>query len=202
MRQEIDHDETYPIDILLDLVEDLQSVDVNLLLDDVLFHRVTSANLGLSVTQYIEVLKEQELLTPQQESRALEILEPFIETVEEGSWQLSNGDLNFSNIIEQSATKTLLIDWSLARLSTFELEHCLSYFWLVVFVDPIWQSELLRRARGRFQVDSQKLRALFLVNSLQLASATWIREPELQQTAVNNFVRFLEDDYFASVWKP
>lgn len=113
---------------------------------------------------------------------------------------LSNGDFQFRNFIEKSANKSAVIDWDEAKFSSYELEHCVAYQWMLMWNNPSWQRVFLSEAKQRFSMDKYRFRSLLLFNCLRQAIRSGSYRPELAKIFIDTFRKTLKDRNYNSIW--
>ncbi len=112
---------------------------------------------------------------------------------------LSNGDFQFRNFVEMPDGRLGIIDWDTARYSTFELEHCIAYQWLLMWNNPEWQKSFLAAAKSCLPLGIERFRSAMLLNAL-LRAATFRHLPEVKQLQLSYFRQILRDDWFGMLW--
>lgn len=186
------------VDRFLDLVEDISGIGIAGLTDIDLSQFTPESVLG-QYERAAEAAIRLGLITDEHRDRGKSLLEEFTSSLNWGNLQLSNGDFQFRNFINRPDGKTVVIDWDGARFSPFELEHCIAYQWTLMWNNPRWQRELLRRARDRFSIDLQRFQAVMLFDSLHQAMVVWPNAETLRQVEIDYFINALDERYIAFV---
>ena len=164
-------------------------------------HRVTKDSLNGTIARAFDNLAGSAFMTENQLSKARSLLQHLIDNIDVAGHQLSNFDFQFKNLIEKSADKTVLLDWDNARLSTFDLEHCLSLMWLLMWNNQKWRHELIVNAKQRFTLDQHKFRGAVVLNAILLTAYAWRNVDNLRQEIFQQLENVLDDQFFRSVWE-
>jgi aminoglycoside phosphotransferase (APT) family kinase protein len=133
--------------------------------------------------------------------RALDLLEPLLVKADCGKLYLSNDDFNFRNLIELPAGRVAVIDWDSSRVSSFEIEHCVTYLWMMMWNQTDWRKGLVSLARQRLPLDLERTRAVLLVNCLHQSMHVWRKRNDLHPIPLGTFRNVLEDAYFEKHWR-
>lgn len=181
-------------DLVLQLIEDLRRIDGAILRASAIKNE-TQKSLQASFDKQLLWARREGHLDECHETKARQILKPFLDTVDIGRIHLSNGDFQFRNFTERTDGKVALLDWDSAKASTFETEHCVAYQWLLMWNNPRWQGRFLNGARVRFALRPERFRAVLLVDALNQAFF-WRRCSDLLRIQVNYVSRVLSDAYF------
>jgi hypothetical protein len=188
--------------LVLDLVADLASI--NPASHDATAHlcRRTADEVTGTVERKLVAVRDdgQVHVTPAQETLARELIQPLIDSVNTGRVTLSNGDFYFRNFIELPAGRVAVVDWDSTRLSTFEVEHCVAYQWMLMWNNPPWQRAFLDEAKSRFELDRDRFRAVLLLDTLTQVVFWKGQDPYLMQIELDYFLNSLSDSYFSHVW--
>lgn len=189
------------VDVVLELLEDLRRIDTAPFVQSGLQRRTRSFLSG-RIHNQLDRVRARDLVSEHQQRRLLELLEPFLERVDSGALRLSNHDFNFHNFIELPTGKVAVIDWDVARISTFELEHCATYLWMLMWGHRAWADAFIRRAVTRFDLHPGRVRAALLINTLNQAVQVWLEQPDLRQMALATLSNALDDAWFHSILEP
>lgn len=179
------------VDVVLDVLEELRGTDAEAAARAGLECR-NQAFLRPRITAQLDKALARGLLSHEQQRRALGLLEPFLQSVEEGPLRLSNHDFNFRNLVELPGGRIALVDWDAARVSTYETEHCVTYLGMLMWNHPQWVDALFDRARTRFGLDRRRMRAALLINALNQSMHVWPERPELFPIPLATFLRTLD----------
>lgn len=189
------------VDVVLELMEDLRRIDAAPFVPSGLQRRTRSFLSG-RIQNQLDRARAGDLVSEHQQRRLLELLGPFLDRVDSGPLHLSNHDFNFHNFIELPAGKMAVIDWDVARISTFELEHCATYLWMLMWGHRAWADAFIRRAVARFDLDPGRVRGALLINTLNQAVQVWLERPELRRIALAALADALDDARFRSLVEP
>jgi len=108
------------------------------------------------------------LIRERDRSRIMQLLTPFDECAAHEPLMLTNADLQFQNLVWLADGRLAIIDWDGAGISSFEVEHCMSYQWLLMWNNPEWQRAFMRAASARFDIRPHRLRAVMLRSAIIL----------------------------------
>lgn len=189
------------VDVLLELLDDLRGIDAARFAQTGIERRDRSF-LEPRIRTQLDRGRARALLSGRDERRVMEILQPFLAGVDSGPLRLSNHDFYFRNFVELPAGRVALVDWDVARISTFETEHCVTYLWMLMWNHAAWASDFLNRARARFGLDRRRVRAALVVNALNQSMYVWVDRPELQPIPAAALRLALDDASFDALWKP
>lgn len=187
------------VEKVVDLLEDLAAIDAAEFLAAHIQRRdrcFLETQIGREVTQ----AEKQALLTPGEIQRIWRLVEPIFACAEKGPWRLSNHDFYFRNFLELPDGRVALLDWEVARISCFEIEHCVSYLWMLLWNCPQWRQEFLHQAKQRLGIDREKFRAAWIVNSLHQGMFVWRNQPTLQAKMIEQIREALDDQQMAALW--
>jgi hypothetical protein len=187
------------IALAVELAGDLLRIPVHHL--EKLGLRVTTPQMAASVfDRRIQWLLDEKLIDRTQFLKARAAVANWAAGCEDGAPRvLSNTDFRFRNFIELSNSRTALIDWDDARSSSFELEHCIAYQWLLLWNRPDLQRILIRRARDALPIDRECLRTVLLMNAVTQAHVCRAKA-DLIQLHVAQASNFLNTSFFPEVW--
>ena len=188
------------VDVLLDVLEDLRGVEASPFAAGGIERR-TRSFLCSRIRGQLDRALQGSLLTAGQERRALDLLEPFLARVDSGRLRLSNHDFYFRNFLEMPRGRIGILDWDAARISTYEIEHCVTYLWMLMWNHSAWSAALLEGARSRFALDRHQVRAALLVNLLNQSMHVWPNRPELSRMLLATFLEALDDAGFSAIWR-
>lgn len=187
------------VEKVVEMLEDLASIDAaeflaaNIQRRDRLF-------LQKQIGQEVAQAEQQGLLGPADVERLWRLVQPIFACADKGPWRLSNHDFYFRNFLELPDGRVALLDWEVARLSCFEIEHCVSYLWMLLWNHPEWRREFLQQAKQRLGIDQAKFRAALIVNSLHQAMFVWSNQPGLQAKMIDQLRAALDDQQMAALW--
>lgn len=187
------------VEMVVDLLEDLAAVDAaQFLRTDI--QRRDRCFLQKQIGQEVAQAEQQGLLGPTEIERLWRLVQPIFACAETGPWRLSNHDFYFRNFLELPDGRVALLDWEVARISCFEIEHCVSYLWMLLWNHPEWRREFLHQATQRLKIDQDKFRAALVVNALHQAMFVWQDQPALQAQMIGVLRNALDDQQMAVVW--
>ncbi|MCS7306728.1 MAG: aminoglycoside phosphotransferase family protein, partial [Thermoguttaceae bacterium] len=189
------------VEKVVDLLEDLARIDPSLFLTTHLPRR-DQRFLQKQISQETAQAEQQGLLSLAEIGRIWYLVEPILSCAETGPWRLSNHDFYFRNFLELPDGRVALLDWEVARVSSFEIEHCTSYLWMLLWNHPQWRQEFLKQVKQRLGIDRQKFRAALLVNALHQAMFVWKNQPALQTKMIQLLRNALDDQQMAAIWQP
>lgn len=189
---------TIPLDYVepvVDLLADLRTIDARGFAASGLEMRSRSF-LCPRLRRQLDESRARGLVSPRQERRLFELLEPFLDGVDSGTLRISNHDFNFRNFVELPGGRVAVVDWDAARISTYEIEHCVTYLWMLMWNHPEWAKAFLTRAAAILHLDRRVFRAALLINALNQAMRVWPERPELRDIMLATFANALDDAWF------
>jgi len=188
------------VEKVVDLLEDLAAIDAAPFLRTGVPRRDRSF-LQEQIRREVAQAEKRGLLSPAEIDRIWCLVQPILACADTGPWRLSNHDFYFRNFLEMPDGRVALLDWEVARISCFEIEHCVSYLWMLLWNQPEWRAEFLGQTKQRLRIDREKFRAALIVNSLHQAMFVWQNQPVLQDKMLHVLRVSLDEERFAAVWK-
>lgn len=189
----------YTVQLVLELIEDLYNICTETFSDVHLRPHWQECS-QTRISELLNLASEKRVITKEEQLCSHDILQriPF-GNENDLRKMLSNGDFQFRNFIEKFANKTAIIDWDEAKVSTYELEHCVAYQWMLMWNNSLWQRAFLSGARQRFSLDKYRLRSLLLFNSLRQSMRAYHR-PELAKVFIDCLRKTLRNQHYDSIW--
>ena len=188
------------VEKVVDLLEDLAAIDAAQFLTSGIPRRDRSF-LQEQIRREVAQAEKRGLLSPTEIERIWRLVQPILACTDAGPWRLSNHDFYFRNFLEMPDGRVALLDWEVARISCFEIEHCASYLWMLLWNHPEWRGEFLGQTKQRLRIDREKFWAALIVNSLHQAMFVWQNQPVLQDKMLQILQTALDEERFAAVWK-
>ncbi len=187
------------VEKVVDVLEDLATIDASPFLAANIQRRDRSF-LQNQIAREVAQAKEKGLLSPAEIKRIWQLVEPLFACTDKGPWHLSNHDFYFRNFLEMPDGRVALLDWEVARISSFEIEHCVSYLWMLLWNCPEWRREFLYQTKQRLGIDREKFRAALIVNSLHQAMSVWRHQPALQAKMIGVLREALDGQQMVALW--
>jgi Phosphotransferase enzyme family len=115
---------------------------------------------------------------------------------------ITNGDHNFGNILQLPSEQIAIIDWDLARVTQYELEHTVSTQWFYLYLefsDSLnLHGEFIRAALGKLEMDPDYFQATLLYKAL--VASSYCRHVGHKRTArIEILKRALSKEYISSI---
>lgn len=149
---------------------------------------------------YLGIIMQDDLLTTEECDKAKNLIDIFVNNLKQDDLMLSNRDFQFRNFIALPEDRIGIIDWDTARISSFELEHCLVNQWLLMWNAAKWRQQFVKEAQKRFDLNIDKLRAAMLLRALALVSKTWRSDSSLRDIQVKHIKMTLDKNEFEKTW--
>jgi aminoglycoside phosphotransferase (APT) family kinase protein len=184
---------------VIDLILDLRRIDATAFERTGIERRTKDWLEGRLHEQLNRALTSNQISTIQQQ-RCWDLLGGFLACVDSGELGLSNNDFQFRNFVELPNGRIKVIDWDVARLSTYETEHCIAYIWMHMWGNVEWRRAFLSAVRTRLSPCPACLRAAFIIVTLNHAIYAWGNIPALSTIHLNTFLKLLDDEEWGAIW--
>lgn len=187
------------VDILIDMLRDLKTIDISLFAD--IIPTVDLCPWYANLIQKAQHLTSLGLFPINELQRVCEILSRGLSEEQKRQYILTNGDFQFRNFLKQPDGKIALIDWTENSYNTPNIEPIefpIMYQWILMWFNPIWQNEYVKKAMEVFSLSEERLSFALVVKSINQADL-WSHGGEksgyyLSKIQIENCIRGLNGE--------